>query len=86
MSTRTTVPSPKGSRADAGRPSKDRWTSEAVRSPSWCPGCRTREANLAFYEDRIQWAMREFREWRDYMTELERQLGREPTTTPLDFP
>jgi hypothetical protein len=47
---------------------------------------RTREANLAFYEDRIQWAMREFREWRDYMNELEAKLGRDPTTTPLDFP
>jgi SAM-dependent methyltransferase len=47
---------------------------------------RTREANLAFYEERIQWAMREFREWRDYMNQLERQLGREPTTTPLEFP
>ena len=47
---------------------------------------RTREANLAFYEDRISWAMREFREWRGYMNQLEGQLGREPTTTPLDFP
>lgn len=47
---------------------------------------RTREANLAFYEDRIRWAQREFSEWRDYMNELEGQLGREPTKTPLDFP
>jgi SAM-dependent methyltransferase len=47
---------------------------------------RTREANLAFYEERINWAMREFREWRGYMNQLEGQLGREPTTTPLDFP
>jgi SAM-dependent methyltransferase len=47
---------------------------------------RTREANLAFYEDRIQWAQGEFRAWRDYMNELEGKLGRPPTTAPLDFP
>lgn len=47
---------------------------------------RQREANLAFYEDRIQWAQREFGEWRGYMNELEKQLGRTPTTAPLDFP
>jgi len=47
---------------------------------------RTREANLAFYEDRIQWAQREFGEWRGYMNELETKLGRTPTTAPLDFP
>jgi hypothetical protein len=47
---------------------------------------RQREANLAFYEDRIQWAQREFGEWRGYMNELETKLGRTPTTTPLDFP
>jgi hypothetical protein len=47
---------------------------------------RTREANLAFYEDRIRWAQREFSEWRDYINELEGELGREPTKTPLDFP
>jgi hypothetical protein len=47
---------------------------------------RTREANLAFYEDRIQWAQGEFRAWRDYMNELEAKLGRPPTTAPLDFP
>jgi hypothetical protein len=47
---------------------------------------RTREANLAFYEERIRWAQREFSEWRDYMNELEGELGREPTKTPLDFP
>jgi len=47
---------------------------------------RQREANLAFYEDRIQWAQGEFRAWRDYMNELERTLGRTPTTAPLDFP
>ena len=47
---------------------------------------RQREANLAFYEDRIQWAQREFGEWRGYMNELETKLGRTPTTAPLDFP
>lgn len=47
---------------------------------------RQREANLAFYEDRIQWAQREFGEWRGYMNELEAKLGRKPTTAPLDFP
>jgi 2-polyprenyl-3-methyl-5-hydroxy-6-metoxy-1,4-benzoquinol methylase len=47
---------------------------------------RQREANLAFYEDRIQWAQREFGEWRGYMNELETRLGRTPTTAPLDFP
>jgi SAM-dependent methyltransferase len=47
---------------------------------------RTREANLAFYEDRIRWAQGEFRAWRDYMNELEGKLGRPPTTAPLDFP
>jgi SAM-dependent methyltransferase len=47
---------------------------------------RQREANLAFYEDRIRWAQREFSEWRGYMNQLEAKLGREPTTTPLDFP
>jgi hypothetical protein len=47
---------------------------------------RTREANLAFYEERIRWAQREFSEWRDYMNELEAELGREPTKTRLDFP
>jgi 2-polyprenyl-3-methyl-5-hydroxy-6-metoxy-1,4-benzoquinol methylase len=47
---------------------------------------RQREANLAFYEDRIQWAQREFGEWRGYMNELEKKLGRPPTTAPLDFP
>jgi len=47
---------------------------------------RQREANLAFYEDRIQWAQREFGEWRGYMNELETKLGRPPTTAPLDFP
>jgi hypothetical protein len=47
---------------------------------------RTREANLAFYEDRIKWAQREFGEWRGYMNELEAKLGRTPTTAPLDFP
>ena len=47
---------------------------------------RTREANLAFYEDRIQWAQAEFSAWRGYMNELEHKLGRRPTTTPLDFP
>jgi SAM-dependent methyltransferase len=47
---------------------------------------RTREANLAFYEDRIRWAQREFDEWRYYMNALEVELGREPTKTPLDFP
>jgi len=47
---------------------------------------RQREANLAFYEDRIQWAQREFGEWRGYMNELEKQLGRTPTTAPLEFP
>lgn len=47
---------------------------------------RTREANLAFYEDRIQWAQAEFSSWRGYMNELEHKLGRRPTTTPLDFP
>ena len=47
---------------------------------------RQREANLAFYEDRIQWAQREFGEWRDYINELEKKLGRAPTTAPLDFP
>ena len=33
-----------------------------------------------------QLGQREFREWRGYMNQLEGQLGREPTTTPLDFP
>lgn len=47
---------------------------------------RQREANLAFYEDRIQWAQREFGEWRGYINELEKKLGRTPTTAPLDFP
>ena len=47
---------------------------------------RQREANLAYYEDRIQWAMGEFRAWRDYINELEAKLGRPPTTTSLDFP
>jgi len=47
---------------------------------------RQREANLAFYEDRIQWAQREFGEWRGYMNELETKLGKTPTTAPLDFP
>jgi hypothetical protein len=47
---------------------------------------RQREANLAFYEDRIQWAQREFGEWRGYMNELETKLGKPPTTAPLDFP
>jgi hypothetical protein len=47
---------------------------------------RQREANLAFYEDRIVWAQREFGEWRGYINELEKKLGRTPTTTPLDFP
>jgi len=47
---------------------------------------RQREANLAFYEDRIQWAQREFGDWRGYINELEKKLGREPTTAPLDFP
>ena len=39
-----------------------------------------------FYEDRIQWAQREFGEWRRYMNELETKLGKTPTTAPLDFP
>jgi SAM-dependent methyltransferase len=47
---------------------------------------RQREANLAFYEDRIRWAQREFGEWRGYMNELEAKLGRQPTTAPLEFP
>jgi 2-polyprenyl-3-methyl-5-hydroxy-6-metoxy-1,4-benzoquinol methylase len=47
---------------------------------------RQREANLAFYEDRIQWAQREFGNWRGYMNELETKLGKTPTTAPLDFP
>ena len=38
---------------------------------------RQREANLAFYEDRIQWAQREFGEWRGYMNELETKLGQD---------
>jgi hypothetical protein len=47
---------------------------------------RQREANLAFYEDRIRWAQKEFGEWRGYVNQLEAKLGREPTTAPLDFP
>ncbi|HYM56530.1 MAG TPA: methyltransferase domain-containing protein [Solirubrobacteraceae bacterium] len=47
---------------------------------------RQREANLAFYEDRIQAAEREFGEWREYINELEKELGRTPTTPPLDLP
>jgi SAM-dependent methyltransferase len=47
---------------------------------------RQREANLAVYEDRIQWAANEFAQWRRYMNQLEEKLGRTPTTEPLEFP
>jgi SAM-dependent methyltransferase len=45
---------------------------------------RQREANLAFYEHHIQWAEREFGDWRAYINELEKQLGRTPTAAPVD--
>jgi 2-polyprenyl-3-methyl-5-hydroxy-6-metoxy-1,4-benzoquinol methylase len=45
---------------------------------------RQREANLAFYEHHIQWAEREFGDWRTYINELEKQLGRTPTAAPAD--
>jgi SAM-dependent methyltransferase len=45
---------------------------------------RQREANLAYYEHHIQWAEREFGDWRTYINELEKQLGRTPTAAPLD--
>ena len=47
---------------------------------------RQREANLAYYEDRINRAQQEFDEWRVYINELETKLGREPTAAPLDLP